>query len=250
MVHRHVAAARGLVLAVALLAISAAPALGANHRVAISNYRWSTPEIQVNAGEHVTWYWTGPDLMHSVTGQSDNAKGWDSDPNINQPDHRLGDSYQVTFDQPGVYFFQCKLHGSVKGEIVVSPTPGDPVTEPDPVPRSNVDVTAPRINDLRLGRRAARHGQKLAMRFSLGEKASLTADFYRYRPRGGGRNVYAGFQRLGKAYIGWNQAGIAGPSKHFRARPGRYLAVIRATDGAANESRPKRLRLRILPRRR
>lgn len=226
-----------------MLAIVAPAATAANRRVAISGYKWSQPEIQLNVGEHVTWYWTGPDLMHSVTGQSANAKGWDSDPNINQPDHRLGDTYQVDFTQPGVYQFQCKLHGSVRGEIVVSADPGDPVTEPDPVPRTNVDLRAPRVTDLRLAKHAVRRGRRIVMRYSLGEKASLSADFYRYR---GGGTVYAGYETF-KGHVGFNHFGLGGRGKHFRARPGRYRVVIRATDGAANESRARRVGVRILP---
>lgn len=234
-------------MAVALcLAGPAADAGAANHRVAISDYRWSTPEIQINAGEHVTWYWTGPDLMHSVTGQSANAKSLDSDPGINQPEHRLGDTFQLSFTQPGVYQFQCKLHGSVRGEIFVSPAPGDPVAEADPVPRTHVDLRPPTISALRLQRRSVHRGSALALRYSLDERAAVAVDLFRYRH---GRRVFAGYQAW-RGHIGFNTVGLGTIGAHFHARPGRYLAVIRATDESANESGPKRLALRILPRRR
>jgi len=55
--------ALGLALLVALLLV-AAPADAANRRISISNYQWSDEDLHVDLGEHVTWYWTGPDLMH------------------------------------------------------------------------------------------------------------------------------------------------------------------------------------------
>ena len=63
-------------LVVALLVPAAAGA--SNRRISISNYSWSDPEIDLDLGEHVTWYWTGPDLMHSVTGQPPAAAGTSS----------------------------------------------------------------------------------------------------------------------------------------------------------------------------
>ena len=61
-----------------------------------------TDDLNLDLGEHVTWYWTGPDTMHSVTGQPPNAGQWDSDPG-SLPKHNIGDNYQLTFDQPGIY---------------------------------------------------------------------------------------------------------------------------------------------------
>ena len=104
----------------------AAPALGANRRIAIGHYQWSDPEIHLDLGEHVTWYWVGPDTMHSVTGTSPNDLGLDSDPGNDQPRHNVGSSFQLSFNTPGTYTFQCKLHSAVHGEVIVSSTPGRP----------------------------------------------------------------------------------------------------------------------------
>ena len=59
----------GALLAAAML-LSAATASAANRRVAIGHYQWSIPQLHVNLGEHVTWYWVGPDTLRSVTGTS------------------------------------------------------------------------------------------------------------------------------------------------------------------------------------
>lgn len=219
-----------------------APAAGAeNRRIAISNYSWSDANLELDLGEHVTWYWTGPDLMHSVTGESANAAGLDSDPQTNQPQHELGDSFQLSFGQPGVYRLQCKLHSTVQGTITVSATPGDPSSEPDPVPQSNVDLTPPRLRELKLGSRAfGRRGTSLT--FSLGERSRLSADLYRYDAEG--HRHFAGY-RTWKGYIGFNGVRIGHRGEHFRPRPGSYLAVLTATDQANNTSTPRRLRFQI-----
>ncbi len=247
MVHRQLSPTRlGLWLAAALLAIAVtAPAASAsNRRVSISNYQWSTPTVHINAGEHVTWHWIGPDLMHSVTGQSANDQGIDSDAGTNEPHHPLGDTFQVTFSTPGTYLFQCKLHSVVRGEIIVGDGPADPVSEPDPVPQTNLDLTAPRINTFRLGGSQLRRGNGINLRYNLDESASVSADLYRHRPKGG--KVFAGYQ-VWKGFLGQNSVPLGKPGKHFRAHPGRYTAVIRASDEVENDSKVKRLNFRILP---
>ena len=212
----------GLTAAIAAILLPAAPASADNRRIAISDYRWSDPEIEIDLGEHVTWYWVGPDLMHSVTGTSDNAVGLDSDPQTNQPKHDLGDTFRLDFDQPGEYVLNCKLHSTVKGTVIVSNVPGDPVTEPDPVPRTQVDLKAPRLRDLSLGSpRFGRNGTRFG--FSLGERARVSAEIFRLGIRG--QRSFAGF-RTWKGYIGPNGVRIGGPSANFRPRPGRYEALL------------------------
>lgn len=213
----------------------------ANRRVAISDYSWSETDLRIDRGEHVSWYWVGPDTMHSVTGTSANADGLDSDPGINQPQHRIGDEFRLDFNAPGVYEFNCKLHSTVRGTVTVSPSPGDPVSEPDPIPRSSVDLTPPRLRGLRLGAREfGRRGTSL--KFSLAERGKLDAEFFRYDADGDRR--FAGYTSW-RGHIGFNGVRIGGRSKHFRPRPGSYLAVLRATDRASNTSEPRRLRFSI-----
>ena len=226
-----------------LLALALVPASAgaANRRISISDYRWSDPDIHIDLGEHVTWYWIGPDTMHSVTGTSDNDRGLDSDPDTTQPNHRIGDDYQLAFDDPGVYLFQCKLHSTVRGTITVSASPGDPASEPDPVPKSKVDLRPPRLTGLRLGSHTlGRRGTN--MTFSLGDRGKLDADFYRYDRRG--HRHFAGYASW-KAHVGLNGVRFGDRRKHFRPRPGSYLAVVRASDRSRNTAEPRRLHFRI-----
>lgn len=229
----------GLLAACALLAPPLADA--SNRRIAISDYRWSDPEIEIDLGEHVTWYWVGPDLMHSVTGESDNARDLDSDPGTNQPIHDLGDQFRLDFDQPGTYVLDCKLHSTVKGQVTVSPNPGDPVGEPDPVPKTQVDLEAPRLRDLRLGEeRFGRRGTSL--RFSLGERARVAAEIFRFDRSG--RRSFAGY-RTWKGFVGYNGVRLGGASENFQPRPGDYSARLTATDQANNASSARRVSFTI-----
>jgi plastocyanin len=233
-----------LVLACALFALPAG-ASAANTRVSISNFAWSNPDVQINLGEKVTWDWLGPDLAHSVTGISANDLQWDSDPGTDAPSHEPGDEYTVQFDQPGVYAFQCKLHAFVRGEVVVSATPGDPNSDPGPQPPLNIDVTKPTLGEVRLSkpRFSSRKGVRTSA--AINERGSLDAEYYRFDSKG--RRVFNGYQTW-KAFIGTNHLMLAARGKHFKGRPGRYVAVLQTTDESNNESQVVKKGFTILSR--
>ena len=238
-VHRQL----GLGLLVALTV--AVPAGAASRKVAIGNYQWSTPTVNVDLGEHVTWYWVGPDTMHSVTGTSVNDQGQDSDPNVSQPQHQLGDTFSLSFNTPGTYTFQCKLHSGVRGTIVVSGTPGDPKSDPDPDPPLQVDLTAPYLTGLRLAdRRLGRTGTRL--RFALDSPGTLDAELWRVGRHG--KRRYAGYQTW-RGYVGYNAVRFATRGKGLRLRkrlrPGRYVAHVTARDDAENVGRAAKLHFRV-----
>jgi plastocyanin len=237
---RRIRRAVGAALASAAVLVPATAAAD-NRRVAIADYRWSDEAIELDLGEHVTWYWTGPDTMHSVTGDSPAAAGLDSDPQTNQPQHRVGDSFRIDFNDPGYYRFRCKLHSGVSGEVVVSSTPGDPDSEPDPVPKSNIDLVAPELRELRLAKETfGRRGT--ALRFGIDSRSRLEADYFLIGRDG--RRRFAGWSRW-KTSIGYGNVRFGTRSNNFRPRPGRYVAEVRAYDEVENESRPQRLSFRI-----
>jgi plastocyanin len=228
-------------LAAACLAL-APQADAANRRVAIGDYSWSLPQVHVDRGEHVTWHWVGPDSEHSVTGDSPSAAGIDSDPDENFPQHELGDSFRVDFDTPGTYDFKCKIHSIVRGQVIVSDQPGDPATEVDPVPVTRLDRRAPRISKIRLAKRTLPpRGAQLEL--ELDERSRLDAEYYR-RGRKGGLE-FVGYERW-RGFVGINRFRFGGRAAHFRARPGRYVAKLRATDRATNISKPRKVRFRIV----
>jgi plastocyanin len=227
-------------LALALLA----PAAAANNtRVSIANYTWSNREVHVNLDEKVTWDWLGPDLAHSVTGISANDLQWDSDPGTDAPSHRAGDSYTLQFSQPGVYFFQCKLHAFVRGEVIVSDVPGDPNSDPGPQPPLNVDVKPPTLGSVALAKPQVKGHEGIAFSAQISERGSLDAEYYRLNSKG--RRVYNGY-RSWDTFIGINHLKLGARWKHFRVRPGHYEAVLRATDTSANVSKPVKKRFSIV----
>jgi plastocyanin len=233
------------VAAVAVLALLLAPsqASAANTRVSIANYRWSNPAVQVNLGEKVTWDWLGPDLAHSVTGISANDLQWDSDPGTDAPAHRAGDSFTLQFNQPGTYLFQCKLHSFVRGEVIVSDLPGDPNSDPGPQPPLNIDVKPPTLGSISLKSKQVKGAKGVTLSAQISDRGTLDAEYYRFSSKG--KRVYNGYQTW-KTFIGINRVALGARWKHFRAEPGRYEAVLRATDSAENVSKPVKKRFMIL----
>ncbi len=238
---RRVAGLGGL-LAVAALLLPAVAAAD-NRRVSISNYQWSDTEIELDRGEHVTWYWIGPDTMHSITGVPPEAAGIDSDPQTSQPRHDIGDTFRLDFDQPGTFEFQCKLHSTVRGVITVSNRPGDPRSEPDPIPQSQVDLESPHMRDVRLDSASFRAIRGTKMRYGIDERAKIEVEYFRRKRKGGTR--FAGYSVDKKGHVGLNSLRFGKRSKSFKARPGRYLARVVAVDGTNNRTRPTRLSFRI-----
>jgi plastocyanin len=226
-----------------LVLAGAGSASAANTRVSIANYRWSNPAVQLNLGEKVTWDWLGPDLAHSVTGISGNDLQWDSDPGTDAPAHRAGDSFTLQFNQPGTYLFQCKLHSFVRGEVIVSAVAGAPSSDPGPQPPLNVDVKPPTLGRVALRSKRFRGSDGIELSAQISDRGSLDAEYYRLNSKG--RRIYNGYQTW-KTFIGINHVALAARWKHFRAQPGRYEAVLRATDTAANVSKPVKKRFTIL----
>lgn len=234
---------RGLTLAF-VAALVAAPAASANNtRVSIANYAWSNPAVQINLGEKVTWDWLGPDLAHSVTGISANSLSWDSDPGTDAPDHRAGDSFTLQFNEPGTYLFQCKLHAVVRGEVIVSDTPGDPNSDPGPQPPLNVDVTPPTLGGVALARQKIKGTKGVGFNAQISDRGTLDAEYYRFNSRG--KRVYNGYKTW-ISFIGINHLTLAARWKHFRAKPGSYETVLRATDTSENVSKPVKKRFTIV----
>ena len=65
------------------------------------------------------------------------------------------------------------------------------------------------------------------MRASISEGGSLDAEYYRLDSKG--HRVYNGYHEW-STFLGINSIRLAARWKHFKARPGRYVAVLRATD--------------------
>ncbi len=82
------------------------------------------------------------------------------------------------------------------------------------------------------------------MKYSINERARIEIEYLRSR-RGGGRK-FAGYARYKGGHIGANGLRFGIERTNFPARPGRYLAKVRAIDKSANATRPFKLRFRIV----
>jgi plastocyanin len=105
---------RTLPLALALLALSAAPAFaGSDHAagpaVPIYNAAFATPHVDVLAGETVTWH------NDSVRAHNVNA----DDGSFASPRLLMSNTFGHRFDTPGTFAYYCQLHPSMRGDVAV-----------------------------------------------------------------------------------------------------------------------------------
>jgi hypothetical protein len=123
----------------------------------------------------------------------------------------------------------------VRGEVVVSDVPGEPNSNPGPQPPLNIDVTRPTLGGVRLKRFTFHSAKGVPTQANISERGKLEAEYYRVNSKG--KRVYNGYA-IWKSHIGINRFALGARGKHFKGRPGRYHAVLRATDESANESKP------------
>lgn len=93
----------------------AAPAVGSgteNVRVTIVNSRFETTELRVPAGTTVVFENTDP-FAHTVTSAESSPMPFGSD-ELGQ-----GDTFEVTFDEPGVYPYFCVVHPTMRATVIV-----------------------------------------------------------------------------------------------------------------------------------
>jgi hypothetical protein len=130
----------------------------------------------------------------------------------------------------------------VKGQALVPLPPGKEFDNRSMLsaPYSPPDLTRPVAGRARMTRRRLRPGRRVTfIRFTLSEPADA-----RIRIRRRGRTLRT-ITRRGRA-SGANSIRFDGRARGRALRPGRYTAVLVATDAAGNASRPKALRFRVL----
>jgi plastocyanin len=219
-------------LAVLAALVVAVPAGAVSRKVGIGNFQWTPGQITVDRGDSVTWFWVGPDTQHSVTGLSANALSLDSDPGNGAPDHAPGDTFKLTFDQPGVYEFHCKLHAIVRGSVVVTDTPGTGAPSPDADPVLALDITPPELTDARWSTSVMAYGRGAELRYTLDEPSRLVFDVLRKR---GGHWRLVGTKRF-SGHVGWNTWDFGGHLRGHRLPPGRYRGLLVGIDADNNHT--------------
>jgi plastocyanin len=192
-------------------------------QVGIGDNAFYPRTVTVAAGDTVIWFWDGPDTNHSVTSDPGQEESFDSDPSTPAPlvRHAKDDSFSHRFDRVGTYTYTCKVHPAMRGAVEVQKAP-------------RRDVTRPRITDLRVT--PARASGAARARFTISEAGFVVITI---RRAGAAKPVKSanGFVRRGKRSVGFNVRRLA---------PGRYTARAVAEDNAANRSRPKTARFRVV----
>jgi plastocyanin len=90
----------------------AEPGMAETGRVSLRSYTFVPSSISVTAGTTVTWANDDDGLAHTVTA---------SDGSFDSGRLGSGETFMRTFDTPGTYAYQCKLHPqSMQAEIVVT----------------------------------------------------------------------------------------------------------------------------------
>jgi len=113
----RVAMATGVVL---LGPLAAGPVLAADASVTIADFAFAPATVTISAGESVTW--TNQDgTDHTATGS-----GFDTEA------LGTGESSTITFDTAGTFAYDCAIHPTMHGEVIVeaaAPAPTDAPTE-------------------------------------------------------------------------------------------------------------------------
>lgn len=81
-------------------------------QVNIQNFSFLPQAITVKKGGTVTWQ-NKDTVAHSVTGMGSATM-------LNSSNLAPGASYNVTFDQPGTYNYQCNLYPGMTGTVIVT----------------------------------------------------------------------------------------------------------------------------------
>jgi plastocyanin len=105
-----------LVASVSILAV-APPAAAVEQAVTIKDFAYAPANIQINAGDTVTWTNLEAIMPHDVStiipGEPEPVLPFQS------PILQSGESFSFTFTQPGVYQYYCSLHPNMLGHVTV-----------------------------------------------------------------------------------------------------------------------------------
>lgn len=220
---------RGLIaLAVAATLGLAAPGAAPAHSghfttVDVGGFAFAPAEVRVFTNDVVLWSWTGPDYNHSVTADPGQAESFDSDPGRTPSSTPRSEGFTHVFNAAGRYTYACKVHASMKGVVVVEPTPAS-------------DVIAPTIDNLTAPKRADR---SVKLRFVISERATISLAIERLRPGRGAQLVRT------KDYEVVGGPGSLAVATHT-LRAGTYRFSMVGLDRSGNSGREVKVNIRII----
>lgn len=88
-----------------------------SNTVTMQNISFTPDDIEVSAGDTVTWVNEEESASHTVTAGSEDDPSGEFDSGNLDP----GDTFEFTFEEPGTYGYYCDVHpGSMSGTVTVS----------------------------------------------------------------------------------------------------------------------------------
>jgi plastocyanin len=130
-------ASLALILGLASAASGATPP-AAEAAVLVQGFSFQPPEVAIAAGGSVTWTLGSDPEQHTVTPREEGTF-------TSSGQLFTGDTFTVTFDQPGTFEYFCTLHPTMVGTVAVSvpTTPAASVPTPTPTPSPGASVPPP-----------------------------------------------------------------------------------------------------------
>ena len=201
------------------------------------------PRSQLDLGEHVTWYWVGPDVVHSVTGDSPQRARARLRPERHPPPASGRRQLPAELRPAGRLLSSSASSTARFAARSRSPTSrAIPSAEPDPVPPNRVDLKAPKLRKL-----------ELASPLTGARRPSCTSRSARTRSStptttASGPSGDAHVRRLremARATSASTRSASPPAARTSTPSPGRYVAELRATDRDNNLSKPRELRFEI-----
>lgn len=128
------------IAALAVILGLAGPASGATPPtetadVLVENFSFQPPAVSIVAGGSVTWTVGSDPEQHTVTPRE--AGAFEGSGQL-----FTGDTFTVTFEEPGTVEYFCSLHPTMVGTVEVS-APTAAVPTPTPTPSPGADVPPP-----------------------------------------------------------------------------------------------------------
>lgn len=94
-----------------LALLISAPVFAANHMIVMKSMSFDPKEITIKAGDTLQWD------NKAYTNHAANFADKSLDTELVTPGHK---SKEVKFDKPGIYPYECRIHGSsMRGKVTV-----------------------------------------------------------------------------------------------------------------------------------
>jgi plastocyanin len=214
---------RSLAIAIALLALPAAPAAAAETTVAVGDDFFNPSTVQIAVGDTVNWVIEQNSVgNHSISTKANQPESFDSDPGKPEPliSHPPGYTFSYTFNKDNVEVdYTCRVHPiTMNGTVRVGSPPAD--------------SGAPGVSGLKanVAKKAVR------IRFQLDEDARVVLKLARAaKPKRVLRTVRKSLV-AGTRSIKVRRKGLS---------PGRYRVTVTAEDKAGNKSPVRKTSFRI-----